>query len=220
MHQTLYAKELDLNSDKSFKVKKNYSLGGQITLKDSIDGGKSYISVSTTWKPDAKNYWYLKGIPRYNFEGDNKGFSYSWGLGYDDWRTGTWTAQLNNYEVLKPGDGLNIEKAIASIGYKLDSPILKNNNLRSTITLSQKVKDGEPKLSTSLQWSPKKYWFIKGILIAPLEGGDLKYNYVFGYDDWHPKAFGFEYSNYESNPLRETNFRKGRIALTYKWKFK
>ena len=214
------ATELNLETPKKpLKIDKKYSLGGQLTLKDSVDGGKPYFSASATWKPDSKNYWFIKGTARHNFEKNNEGFRYSWGLGYDDWHTGTWTVQLNNYEALKPGDGLKIKKAIASVGYKLDSDFLKKHKLSSTITLSKQI-EGDPKLSTSLQWAPKKYWFIKGILVAPLEGGDLKYNYLFGYDDWHPKSWGFEYSNYESNPLGETNFRKGRFALTYKWKFK
>lgn len=220
LHSSAFAKKLNLNlATKKSKPNKTYSLGGQLTLKDSVEGGKPYFSASATWKPDSKNYWFLKGTARHNFDKNNSGFRYSWGLGYDDWHTGTWTAQLNNYEAIKPGEGLKIKKAIASVGYKLDSKFLKDNKLRSTITLSKQI-EGDPKISTSLQWSPKKYWFIKGILIAPLDGGDVTYNYLFGYDDWHPKSFGFEYSNYESNPLGETNFRKGRFALTYKWKFK
>ncbi len=217
---TTQAKTLNLEaSKKPVKLKKKFSLGGQLTLKDSVEGGKPYLSASATWKPDSKDYWFLKGTARHNFYDDDSGFRYSWGLGYDNWRTGTWTVQLNNYEVLKPGDGLKIEKAIASVGYKIDSDFLKDNKLSSTVTLSKQI-EGDPKLSTSLQWSPKKYWFIKGILIAPLDGSDFQYNYLFGYDDWHPKSFGFEYSNYESNPLGKSNFSKGRFALTYKWKFK
>lgn len=206
-------------SKKPLKVERKFSLGGQLTLNDSINGGKTYVSASATFKPNRKDYWFIKGTARHNFEENNDGFRYSWGLGYDDWHTGTWTAQLNNYDAIKPGEGLKIEKAIASVGYKVDSELLKKNKLRSSITLSKQI-EGDPKLSVSLKWSPKSYWFVKGILIQPLDGGDPVYNYLFGYDDWHPKAFGFEYSNYDSNPLKETNFRKGRFSLTYKWKFK
>lgn len=202
------------------KSKKTYSLGGQLTLKDSVEWGQPYFSASATWKPDSKNYWFIKGTARHNFRGNNKGFRYSWGLGYDDWHEGTWTAQLNNYESLEPGDGFDVESAIASVGYKLKKKFLKDKKLKSTITLSRQVQDGELKLSSSLQWAPKKYWFLKGILVVPLEGSDPHWNYLFGYDDWHPKSFGFEYSNYESNPLSKSNFKKGRLALTYKWKFK
>ncbi len=216
----LHAETLNLKTpSKPLKVKKKYSLGGQLTLKDSVEGGKPYFSASATWKPDSKNYWYVKGTARHNFEKDNEGFRYSWGLGYDDWHKGTWTVQLNNYETLKIGDGLKIKKAIASIGYKIDSKFLNEKKLSSTITFSKPI-EGDPSLSASLQWAPKKYWFIKGILVAPLDGGDIGYNYLFGYDDWHPKSWGFEYSNYGSNQLDQTNFSKGRFALTYKWKFK
>jgi len=214
------AKPLNLElTKKPLYIKKPYSLGGQLTFQDSIEGGKPYISASATWKPDSKNYWFVKGTARYNFDNNDSGFRYSWGLGYDDWHTGTWTAQLNNYEAIEPGEGLKIKKAIASVGYKLDSKFLKENKLRSTITLSRQI-EGDSKLSTSLQWSPKKYWFAKVILIKPLNDNDFHYNYLFGYDNWRPKSFGFEYSNYETNPLGKSNFSKGRFALTYKWKFK
>lgn len=216
-----FSKTAPLNLAKKVETKK-YSLGGQITLQDSVDTGTPALSVSATYKPDAKNYWFFKGTARHKFNKDNEDFSYSWGLGYDDWHTGTWSVQLNNYESIKIGEGLKIDKAIASVGYKLDADYLKKNRLSSAITLSKPIK-GDASLSASLKWSPKSYWFIKGILIAPLEGeGDkkLKYNYLFGYDDWHPKAFGIEYSNYAGNPLGETNFKKGKLSLTYKWKFK
>lgn len=221
LHTPIFADKLNLAySKKSPKTEKKYSLGGQLTLKDSVKGGRPYISASATWKPDSKNYWFVRGTARHNFDEDDQGFRYSWGLGYDDWHTGTWTVQLNNYETLRIGDGLKVEKAIASIGYKLDLKFLKENKLKSTVSLNKQI-EGDTKLSTSIHWSPRKNWFIKGILIAPLEGGGgLRYNYLFGYDDWRPKSFGFEYSNYESNPLGETNFSDGRIALTYKWKFK
>jgi len=210
-----YAKNLSLEVPE-----KNYGISGQFTLKDSIEGGKPYLSSSVTFKPNTKDYWYLKGVFRHNFDNEDHGFKYSWGLGYDNWRKGTFTVQLNNYEVLEPGDGLKIDKAIASIGYKIKSNYLKEAKLSSVLTLSKRVKGGEPTLSTSLQWAPKKYWFIKGILVKPLDGSNFSYNYLFGYDDWHPGTFGFEYSNYESNPIGETNFKKGRLAITYKWKFK
>jgi len=222
----VYAKALNLDSPKKtpktnklIKDKKTYSLGGQVILKDSVEGGKPYLSISAKWKPDAKNYWFIRGTARHNFEKENSGFRYSWGLGYDDWHTGTWSAQLNNYEPIKIGEGLDIDNAIASIGYKLDSKLLKDNKLSSQITLSKQIK-GEPKLSASLKWSPMKNWFIKGIMIGSLEDGDLTHNYLFGYDDWRTGSFGFEYSNYESNPLGDANFSNGRFALTYKWKFK
>ena len=212
---TVSAKKLNLEAPK-----KTYSLGGQITLSDSINGGEPYISASATWKPDSKNYWFVRGTARYNFDSDDEGFRYSWGVGYDDWHTGTWSFQLNNYEPIKPGEGLSIDTAIASIGYKFDSQFLKDRNLRSSLTLSQEIQ-GDPRLSALLQWSPKKNWFIRGILIAPLTGDDdVSYNYVFGYSDWRPGTFGFEYNNYESNPLGESNFSDGNFALTYKWKFK
>jgi len=108
-----------------------------------------------------------------------------------------------------------------SIGYKVKSDLLKKYKLKSALTLAKQIgSSGKPSLTTSLSYSPKQYWSVKGILATPLDGGQSKWNYLFGYDDWHPGTFGFEYSNYAGSKLSETNFRKGDLAVFYKLKFK
>ena len=217
---SFYAPEVKKKVSVETKKKTKYSLGGQLTLKDRVHDSKVSFSASATWKPDSKDYWYIKGTAKHNFDNGDEGFTYNYGLGYDDWHEGTWTVQINNYDSLKIGKGgFNLDSAIVSVGYKTKIKQLQKLNMKSTITLSKRT-DGDTKLSTSLQWAPKKYWFIKGILITPLENGKPYWNYLFGYDDWHPGTFGFEYTNYESNPTSETNFRKGFFSLTYKYKLK
>lgn len=201
--------------------KKKHGFTGGFSLKSSLDDGDTKLGASIKWKPILKDYYYFKVGLKHDFSTDKEKFSYSWHLGYDDWHEGTWTVQVNHWGGIHPGEGFDSEKAIASIGYKVKSDLLKDRKLKSGLTLSKKLGGDAPfKFSASLQWAPKKYWFIKGIMVQPLNGDDTTWNYLFGYDDWHANTWGFEYSNYNANPLNELNFNKsGKFAITYKWEY-
>lgn len=203
------------------KKKKFHGFTGEFGLKGSLKNGDISFTNSVTFKPNPKDFWYVKVGGKYEFDAESDRFSYSWGVGYDDWHEGTWTAQINHWGGIRPGQGIDHENSYASLAYKIKSDALKSLNLKSTLGIAKQLQGGsDTKLSASLQWSPKEYWFIKAILIKPFNGDDAKWNYLFGYDDWHPNTFAIEYSNYDSNDLFETNFKKhGQLALRYKWKF-
>lgn len=206
---------------KKKKKRKNYGFSGQFGVKHSLKNSDKAVSASVTWKPDPKDYYYFKVGGKHDFDAQKDRFSYSWSIGYDDWHTGTVTTQINHWGGIRPGDGFDVHNSIASVGYKIKSDTLKKLRLKSSITVAKKLEGGSATtLSSSLSWSPHTYWFIKAILVKSSQKDEPKWNYLFGYDDWHPRTFGIEYSNYDGNDLRETNFRKhGKLAITYKWKF-
>lgn len=203
------------------KIKKNYGLSGQFLLSSDLKDLDSVVGASVKWKPKIKDYYYLKASFKQDLSVGEDKFSYGWNLGYDDYHEGTWSPQINHWGGIKPGQGLDTDNAVASLGYKIKSDFLKKYRLKSGVTVSKQLSgDSDFKLSTSLQWSPKQYWYIKAILVNNLKTGDAIWNYVAGYDDWHPKTWAFEYSNYNQNPLDEVNFKKGgQLAITYKWAF-
>ncbi|MCK5918109.1 MAG: hypothetical protein KAG34_06770 [Cocleimonas sp.] len=210
--------------NKPKKVKKNkpknHGLSGQFSYKGALGSSSKSISASVKWKPDPKDYYYAKtSIARDLSKHPKDDFTYGWGIGYDDWHEGTWTVQVNHWGGIVPEKGLDTYSAAASLGYKVKSEFLKKNKLKSGITIAKQLGgDSDFKMSASLGWSPAQYWTIKGILVKPLNGDDPVWNYIIGYDDWHPNTFGFEYSNYNSNSLYETTFKKnGKLAITYKW---
>lgn len=209
------------NKKEKKKKKKVYGISGTFSAKHSLKNSDKAATISLTWKPDPKDYYYFKVGGKHDFDANQDQFSYSWGLGYDDWHTGTFTTQINHWGGIKPGEGFDSRNSIASIGYKIKSDLLVKLRLSSAITVAKKLEGGSAtSLSTSLSWSPHSFWFIKGILVKSSQGDKPKWNYLFGYDDWNPRTFGIEYSNYDGNDLRETNFRKnGKLAITYKWKF-
>jgi len=201
--------------------KKNYGFSGSFSSKTELKNAKTILGATVKWKPIPKNHYYFKVGLKHNFSLEDDKETYSWHLGYDDWHSGTWTTQINHWGGIKLDEGFDTYNAIGSIGYKYKSRFLKDNHLSSATTLSKRLGgDSEFKISTSLQWAPKQYWYIKEILVTPLNGDDSVWNYVFGYDDWHPSTWGFEYSNYNPNALYETNFKtKGKLAINYKWAF-
>ncbi len=214
-------KDKDKAKLKIKKKKKNYGFSGKFIAKTALGSDEESLEASVTWKPDPKDYYYIKVAGKEGMTAENDGFSYSWGIGYDDWHEGTWTVQVNHWGGIRPGEGFDSYNSIASLGYKLDSTFLKEHKLKSTLTVAKKLGgDDDFKVSGSLQWAPKKYWFIKVILVKPVNGEEPTWNYLLGYDDWHPGTFGIEYSNYNANSLYETNFMEsGKIAINYKWKF-
>lgn len=207
---------------KKKKVKKRkYGLSGIFLAKKSLGSSDKSLNAGITWKPDAANYHFLKVGMKKDISDDEDTISYSWGLGYDDWHEGTWAFQINHWGGIRSGDGFDSYNSIASLSYKVDSDFLRKYKLKSGLSLAKQLGgDSDFKVSASLGWSPKQYWFIRAILVKKINDDDPTWNYVMGYDDWHPGTFGIEYSNYNANPLYETNFMEsGNLAITYKWKY-
>lgn len=216
----LVKKKAASKKKKAKKKAKNYGLSGLFTGKGALGSADKAFSASVTWKPDPKDYAYFKVGLKHDLSVEDDQFSYSWGLGYDDWHEGTWNFQINHWGGIKPGEGLDSHNSIASSGYKFKSDFLAKHRLKSAITVAKQLGgNSDFKLSSSLQWSPAQYWYIKAILVKPVSGDDAVWNYVMGYDDWHPNTWSIEYSNYNANTLYETTFKKsGKIAISYKWK--
>jgi len=98
---------------------------------------------------------------------------------------------------------LDIENAIASVTYKFNkSRLMKRFGLSSSVSLSQKI-SGDPVISWSNSWSPKGKWFLRSTISQPLEGGKPSWSYGFGYANYAPFSFSFEYNNWGFNEAFE-----------------
>ncbi len=200
--------------------KKPFGLAGGVYLKQSLANKKWAIGGSVNRKLIKDDYWFARGGWNYSLENEEDPFSYSWGIGYSDWHPGTFSAQLNNWGPLKLGDGLALDKAVASFGYSVKSEILKKYRLSLSGALNIPI-DGNSSAAANFRWSPKENWYINSSLSYPLEGdGDPKWTYGFGYSDWRPNKFNLQYSNYGPNDLFEDNYREnGTWSFSYNWKF-
>ena len=134
---------------------------------------------------------------------------------------------FNSEEGAKPGDG----SYGLSGSFRFNFP-LQANKKRST---SGRGSQGEPatnlRLTTSVRYTPLRYWFIETSFYYYLNekakaSWTPEFTYLFGYDDWHPYTLSLVYSNYGGNRLspnrskgeRFTRIEQGTLSLGWKYK--
>ena len=185
--------------------------------------GELSFGGNASWKP--YSYFFVRGGVNYNYLPNSGKFSYSWGLGYDDWHPGTFSAQLNNWGPLAPGDD-PLKGAVANFGYKFVADFLKPYHLTGSASVNVPL-SGDPSISTTWIWSPIEHWFVRGSLSKSLVSANgLDWSYSFGYSDWHPFTFSLTYDNWGANPIFDSsqgnsfNFTEnGAISLSWSWAF-
>jgi len=199
--------------------KKKYGISGSLSVSNrSIHRDGFSITAGASYKPIKDSYWFLRSS--WNYRLNDEKFRYTWGIGYDDWHPGTFAFQLNHWGPLQPGDGFDVDNAIASATYKFKkNKFMEKNRLSSSITLSQKI-SGDPVLSWSNSWSPVGKWFVRSTINKPLKDGDASWSYGFGRTNYAPFTYSFEYNNWGYNKAFKDNFNKnGILSLTYRWQY-
>lgn len=186
--------------------------------------GQMSFGANGSWKP--YSYFFVRGGVNYNYLPGSGTFSYSWGLGYDDWHQGTFSAQINNWGPIEPGKKSLFDGTVANLGYKFVADFLKPYHLSGSASLNLPF-SGDPSISTSWVWSPIDHWFVRASLSKSLtSSGGLDWSYSFGYSDWHPFTFSLTYDNWGTNPIFDSsqsnsfNFTEnGAISLSWGWAF-
>ncbi len=205
-----------------FKDRKYHGFSGSFALSnqrfESSPDARS-LTANFGYKPIRSSYFFARTGFAFTDTDTGEPVSYYWGIGYNDWHTDTWAFELNHWGPLRPGDGLQLEKAVASISYKFDSKLLTNNGISSSFSISG-GKDVAPTATLAGSWTPKPNWFIRTLLTQPLEGGDMTWAYGFGYSDWREKTWAIEYNNWGPNKAFDLNFRdNAMVTLSWKWGF-
>lgn len=196
-------------------------LSGSISVNNrAFLSRNTSLDFSLTYRPIRDSYWFIRsGL---NISQESKPLTYSWGIGYDDWHPGTWGIQLNHWGPLEPGDGLDINNAIAEVSYKFKSPWLDKFNLSSSVSLTTPFFSGrrltDAALNMGWSWNPRAHWFIRSTLSQPIGGDDLRWSYGFGYTRYSNKSLSLEYNNWGVNEFPEFNFKENAsISLIYRW---
>jgi hypothetical protein len=179
------------------------------------------FSATATWAP--AEYWFIRlGVTNAYEQGGSQPWSYSWGVGYDDWHPGTWSVQLNHWGPIVPGKGLDIDNAVFTTSYKTDHAWLKERNM--TLAHGIDLPVGQPrngKLHSTWQWAVWPTWFLRVGVSTPLQGlSPLQWSYGFGRSDWRPFTWSLEYNNWGPNTAFQPNFKKnGTITIAWKWAY-
>jgi hypothetical protein len=195
-----------------------YGLAGSYYYSLALKDWSPSIGGSISWSP--KPYWFIRVSASLKYESYSNPYSYSWGAGYDDWHAGTFGLQINNWGPIKLSGGLNIEKAIGAVTYKVDSKLLQSKNIGASAALAMPVSNGNPSLQTNIRWSPVPYWYIYSGLNFPLDGKSPTWSYGFGRQDYRPFTFSFQYNNYGPNTILNDNFTKnGTLTVGGSWAF-
>ncbi len=184
-----------------------------------LNGSGRKFSATATWAP--AEYWFVRmGVANAYEQKGSQPWSYSWGVGYDDWHPGTWSAQLNHWGPIAPGKGLDIKNAVFTTSYKTDHASLKERNM--TLAHGIDLPVGQPrngKLHSTWQWAFLPTWFLRVGVSAPLQGlSPLQWSYGLGRSDWRPFTWSLEYNNWGPNTAFQPNFKKnGTVTLAWKW---
>ena len=202
----------------STNINNSKGFSGSITLENkSFQADQTSLKLAFAYKPIQDSYWFLRSA--FNISNQSNPVTYSWGIGYDDWHSGTWGIQLNHWGPLSSGDGLDIDNAVIETSYKIKSSWLEKNNLGSSIALSSPI-SGKPSLSWGWSWSPFSDWFVRTTFIKPTSGGGLDWSYGFGFTRYTPSSLSVEYNNWGVNHFPNANFKgNGQLSLIYRWAF-
>ncbi len=199
-------------------INKSRGLSGSITLENkSFQADQTSLKLAFSYKPLQDSYWFLRSA--FNISNQANPITYSWGIGYDDWHSGTWGIQLNHWGPLSSGDGLDVDNAVLEASYKIKSSWLTKNKLASSIALSSPI-SGNPSLSWGWSWSPFSDWFTRTTFTKAISGGGLDWSYGFGFTRYTPSSLSVEYNNWGVNRFPNANFKaNGQLSLIYRWAF-
>jgi len=200
--------------NKNIKYKK-YLSGSAFLIKPINENKEPSIGTSINLKltSNVDVYTSLKLYPEYKDI-----FAYSWGIKYRE-SNNQWAFQVNNWGPLKPGDGFDFQNAVSSVGYRINSKYLKSKKLASTLSINNAHSSNYPWLSSSLQWYASKNIYIRTRASRRLGGsGDVSWSLSFGYVDWRPNKFRYEYHNYGSEFHSKNGFvNDGLFQISYGW---
>lgn len=189
-------------------------LGGNFYFSAPLKEGASSAGIRMTLVP-AKNVFVRTGI---NERLDETGRlpTYSYGVGYNDWHSGTFSIELNHWGPI-PVDRVNLKGAQLDFGYKVSLPEVLAEHFGLGVGLTVPFSRA---LSLSCGANLKVFgdWFVmSGVRWTPEE--EL-YSWVYGFGvwSWKPYTFSLTYNNWGVNEAFDANFVKnGSVTLAWSW---
>lgn len=144
--------------------------------------------------------------------------SWSWGVGYDDWRTGTFSLQLNNWGPLRRTGGERaLTGAVLSLGYKVPLPKALGRYLSLRSDLSTPL-SWSPAIGAGLAFKLPHAFFVSfGVSKKLLESTPPTWSYVIGRSRWKPGTLSVILANYGPNQLDELRLRGVTLTLSWSW---
>ena len=149
--------------------------------------------------------------------------TYSWGIGYNDWHTNTFSLELNNWGPI-PIDELDVKGTTLDLGYKVALPSPLSNYGGMTLSISYPLR-AYPNAGFGVSAKLWHDWFVSsGIRWVPFsltqspDYSHFTWSYGFGNWSWKPYTFSLAYNNWGPNEVFDFNFqRNGSLTLGWSW---
>lgn len=143
--------------------------------------------------------------------------SWSWGIGYDDWRPGTFSLQLNHWGPLRRFRKVALEGAVATLGYKIPLPKRWSKYFSLRTDLSTPL-TWSPSLGAGIAFKLPRHFFLSlGVSQKLLEDLSPTWSYVLGRSRWKAGTLAVVLANYGPNRLDQLNLRGLALSLSWSW---
>ncbi|CAN5687449.1 hypothetical protein BH09MYX1_BH09MYX1_35520 [soil metagenome] len=195
---------------------KGIGLSGGLYVATTLEARPS-TGFKVAFNPLHSFFFARVGLEQRFASAANPHTAYSWGLGYDDWHPGTFSAQINNWGPT-PIDEFSIKGAVLDFGYKLPLPDKLSKYVGGQVTLSVPF-NGTPAGSFTTTVRPMGNWTaFAGVRYSPLNfETPVTWVYGFGWANYGPYTFSLTYANYGPNAAFKSNFERGTVSLSWSW---
>ncbi len=169
--------------------------------------GRYAVGVQGVFSPFS--HLFVRGGLGYRAGLDHTVFD-SWGLGYDDFRPGSFSLQINDWGPALFAQGLDWQHAVVDLGYKPVRLCAQPFCVATYLALDVPLQDTAfAVLRATTTW--REVWFVRVGLDAVFDG-HLRWVYGFGRADWHAFAVNLSYDNWGPNPAFQPAFKQHGIV--------
>lgn len=187
---------------------------GRFVVDGKLNGAVS-AGAGISYSPRA-GYFARVGLSQALGKGQ-EGTSYSYGIGYDDWHEGSFSAQLNDWGPRSFESRPNLASAAVDFGYKVPLPKFVGKWMACAVSLNFPF-SAAPGSVLSVSIKPFGDFYVSGGLrMSPFSSTFGTWFYAFGFSSYHPFTFGLAYANWGPNKAFVPNFENGSIVGTFSW---
>jgi hypothetical protein len=206
-------------TDSATIAPRTLGLGGALFTRQSL-AGKLDAGVLVSVVPRTNTFarvgvtWQLAS----EFAADARSHpTWSGGLGYDNWRPGTWSLQLNNWGPITAADGKAIASStVAELGYKVPLGTTLGARLGLKVSLSSRLSGGPTAGVATTVKLPRAVFASVGVAYGLMMSGGPTWTYALGRSTWTPGSLSIILANFGPNKIPQTNLLS-RTAITASW---